>query len=303
MKQLVTREPWWAQPPKPGQSDKDCTWGYLERFDDGSFSFDQANRPSDEEIQNRKGCRVPPHSTSPSTGILQGKETSMSANSIQEWQGVLQDIAEQKRHRLTGSEYKEVIAAIEAQPKDIESLHIARQLVAKLAQHQGHESEAPFRDESLNRVFNVEKMPAAPAEGDERLRERVIAGTTIFKSREFDHTSEPSKLNDRGEPGRLVHGKRLDVFHNTEGPGDKFEVFQVRTSTHIPYSTGIPGKPVDGERKPHGVFHSFEEAGKSIDKTVGVVRHSEMIRQRQAEHGIHWKEAPPAPKPRAPRPA
>jgi hypothetical protein len=36
--------------------------------------------------------------------------------------------AEQKRHRLTGSEYKEVIAAIEAQPKDIESQHIARQL-------------------------------------------------------------------------------------------------------------------------------------------------------------------------------
>lgn len=70
---------------------------------------------------------------------LQGKETSMSASSIQEWQGVLQDIAEQKRHRLTGSEYKEVIAAIEAQPKDIESQHIARQLVAKLAQHQGHD--------------------------------------------------------------------------------------------------------------------------------------------------------------------
>lgn len=40
MKHLVTREPWWAQPPKPGQSDKDCTWGYLERYDDGSFSFD-----------------------------------------------------------------------------------------------------------------------------------------------------------------------------------------------------------------------------------------------------------------------
>lgn len=59
MKQLVTREPWWAQPPKPGQSDKDCTWGYLERYDDGSFSFDQANRPSDEEIQTERDaeCR------------------------------------------------------------------------------------------------------------------------------------------------------------------------------------------------------------------------------------------------------
>jgi hypothetical protein len=66
----------------------------------------------------------------------------------------------------------------------------------------------------------------------------------------------------------VVHGKRLDVFHNTKG-GPATSSKQVRTSTHIPYSTGIPGKPVDGERKPHGVFHSFEEAGKSIDKTVG----------------------------------
>lgn len=150
----------------------------------------------------------------------------MSANSIQEWQGVLQDIAEQKRHRLTGSEYKEVIAAIEAQPKDIESLHIARQLVAKLAQHQGHESEAPFRDQSLNRVFNVEKMPAAPAEGDERLRERVIAGTTIFKSREFDHTSEPSKLNDRGSLADLFTGNALTYFTTPKAPAINSKSFR-----------------------------------------------------------------------------
>jgi hypothetical protein len=91
-------------------------------------------------------------------------------------------------------------------------------------------------------------------------------------------------------------------MHNTDGPGDRFDVFQVKTSTHIPYSTGIPGKPVDGERTTHGQFHSLAEAGASIDQTVGVKRHSQLIRERQAEYGIHWKEAPPA-IPKAPRPA
>jgi hypothetical protein len=226
----------------------------------------------------------------------------MSAFNVQEWQTVLKDIADQKRHRLTGSEYKELVGLIDAQPKDVDSLVQTRKLVAQLAQHQGPDAPAPFRDPGHNRAFQVESLPAAPAEGDERLRERVISGSRIFASREYNHTSEAAQLNERGEMGRLVHGHRLDVMHNTEGPGDRFDVFQVKTSTHIPYSTGIPGNPVDGERKAHGQFNSFAEAGASIDETVGVKRHSQLIRERQAEHGIHFKEAPPA-VPKAPRPA
>ena len=61
MKQLVNREPWWELPPKPGQSENDCSWGYLEQYDDGSFSFDNTQRPSDDEIRNRKGCRSNPN--------------------------------------------------------------------------------------------------------------------------------------------------------------------------------------------------------------------------------------------------
>lgn len=226
----------------------------------------------------------------------------MSAMSIQDWQLALKDIAEQKRHRLTGSEYRDLVTLIDEQPKSQAHLLETRKLVAQLAQHQGPEAPAPFRDQGHNRAFEVEAQPAAPAEGDERLRERVIAGSRVFASREYGHTSEAAQLNARGEMGRLVHGNRLDVMHDCSGVTDKFEVYQVKTATHIPYSTGIADKPVDGERKLHGKFDSLAEAGKSIDATVGVMRYSEMIRQRQAEHGIHAKVIPPVTPGKTPRP-
>ena len=52
---LLSREPWWAQPPRPGQSEQELQWGYLEHYADGSFRFDPT-RPTDEEIRNRKSC-------------------------------------------------------------------------------------------------------------------------------------------------------------------------------------------------------------------------------------------------------
>lgn len=54
---LVSREPWWASPPKPGQDELTCDWGWLESWSDGSWRFDPT-RPTDEEIRNRKGCRL-----------------------------------------------------------------------------------------------------------------------------------------------------------------------------------------------------------------------------------------------------
>lgn len=53
---LVSREPWWAVPPMPGQSVMELEWGYLEVYSDGSFHFD-GERPTDEEISGREGCR------------------------------------------------------------------------------------------------------------------------------------------------------------------------------------------------------------------------------------------------------
>lgn len=55
--ELVSREPWWAEPPRAGQDEAELTWGYLEIYRDGTFRFDPS-RPSDEEIRNRPGCRV-----------------------------------------------------------------------------------------------------------------------------------------------------------------------------------------------------------------------------------------------------
>ncbi len=52
---LISREPWWAIPPRAGQSEQDLQWGYLEIYADGTFRFDPT-RPSDEEIRNRRGC-------------------------------------------------------------------------------------------------------------------------------------------------------------------------------------------------------------------------------------------------------
>jgi hypothetical protein len=225
----------------------------------------------------------------------------MSELNVVDWQAVLKDIAEQKRHRLTGSEYKQLITLIDAQPKNMNSLLETRKLIAQLAQHQGPDAPSPFLDPGHNRAFRVESLPAAPEPGDERLRERIISGSRIFASREYGHTSEAAQLNERGEMGRQVHGFRLDVMHNTDGPGDRFDVYKIKTSTHIPYSTGMPGVPADGERKLHGQFTSFAEAGASIDAEVGVVRHSQLIRERQAETGIHFKEPPPS-IPKASRP-
>jgi len=56
---LISREPWWLVPPKPGQQEQDLHWGYLEIYADGRTVFvDQ--RPSDRELAERKSCRTFP---------------------------------------------------------------------------------------------------------------------------------------------------------------------------------------------------------------------------------------------------
>ncbi|EIK97107.1 hypothetical protein PMM47T1_08196 [Pseudomonas sp. M47T1] len=54
---LISREPWWARPPAPGQDEATCDWGWLEIYSDRTLRFDPT-RPTDDEIRNRKGCRV-----------------------------------------------------------------------------------------------------------------------------------------------------------------------------------------------------------------------------------------------------
>jgi len=58
-KTLISREPWWASPPKPGQDEMTCAWGWLEFYSDNSFNFDNSSRPTDEQIKERKGCHTP----------------------------------------------------------------------------------------------------------------------------------------------------------------------------------------------------------------------------------------------------
>jgi hypothetical protein len=57
MAALISREPWWAKPPAPGQDELSLEWGYLEVYENLEFRFVPI-RPSDEEIRQRKGCRT-----------------------------------------------------------------------------------------------------------------------------------------------------------------------------------------------------------------------------------------------------
>ena len=57
-KKPISREPWWAVPPEPGQDEMTLEWGYLEFYADGSFQFVN-ERPTDDEIHHRRGCRLP----------------------------------------------------------------------------------------------------------------------------------------------------------------------------------------------------------------------------------------------------
>lgn len=94
--------------------------------------------------------------------------------SLGQCQELLQDIREKRRHRLTGSEYKAIIQAVDNHRVDREVMQLARRVAAQLAQHEGPGSKPPFEDPTMNRVFMVESQPATPAENDPRMQEHVI---------------------------------------------------------------------------------------------------------------------------------
>ena len=54
----IHREPWWENPPTPGETEADVTWGYLVTYDNGEVRF-LNETPTPEEIINRKGCPWP----------------------------------------------------------------------------------------------------------------------------------------------------------------------------------------------------------------------------------------------------
>ncbi|WP_338338388.1 hypothetical protein ACSAMZ_21000 (plasmid) [Xanthomonas citri pv. bilvae] len=116
--------------------------------------------------------------------------------SLEQCQELLQDIREKRRHRLTGSEYKAIIQAVDNHRVDREASQLARQVAAQLAQHEGPESKPPFEDPTMNRVFLVECQPTTPPEDDPRMQEHVV-GRTVFRSREYDHVARANAPNDQ----------------------------------------------------------------------------------------------------------
>ena len=57
MRQLVSKEPWWSRPPKPGETEQHLEWGYLLFYDDRSCEFVK-EQPSDEELEVRSSCFI-----------------------------------------------------------------------------------------------------------------------------------------------------------------------------------------------------------------------------------------------------
>lgn len=63
MRQIISKEPWWAAPPQAGQAESELEWGWLVHYSEGEPRFEFIReRPSDREIQQRKSCRITPAS-------------------------------------------------------------------------------------------------------------------------------------------------------------------------------------------------------------------------------------------------
>jgi hypothetical protein len=61
MREIISKEPWWAVPPKPGQDESELEWGWLVHYNEGEPRFEFVKqRPTDSEIRNRKSCRITP---------------------------------------------------------------------------------------------------------------------------------------------------------------------------------------------------------------------------------------------------
>jgi len=61
MREILSKEPWWARPPQPGQAESQLEWGWLVIYSDGEARFEFVHeRPTDEQIRQRKGCRIAP---------------------------------------------------------------------------------------------------------------------------------------------------------------------------------------------------------------------------------------------------
>jgi hypothetical protein len=53
---LISREVWWFEPPRPGQTEADLRWGFLEIYSDRSTKWVD-ERPTDAQMKARKSCR------------------------------------------------------------------------------------------------------------------------------------------------------------------------------------------------------------------------------------------------------
>lgn len=61
---LISREVWWFEPPRPGQTEADLRWGFLEIYSDWTMRFVD-ERPTDQQMAERKSCRNFPEADDP----------------------------------------------------------------------------------------------------------------------------------------------------------------------------------------------------------------------------------------------
>ncbi len=94
--------------------------------------------------------------------------------SLEDWQQVLQDIKEKRRHRLTGSEYKSIIEAVNNHHNIKNSQQLAKDIAVLLARHEGPGAKPPFNDPAMNRVFQSACQPVALPENAQRMQDSAV---------------------------------------------------------------------------------------------------------------------------------
>lgn len=95
--------------------------------------------------------------------------------SLEDWQQVLQDIKEKRRHRLTGGEYKALIEAVNSYPHIQNARQLAKDVAVLLARHEGSGAKPPFKDPAMNRVFQSACQPVTSPQHAQHMQDPAVS--------------------------------------------------------------------------------------------------------------------------------
>ena len=104
---------------------------------------------------------------------------STQALSLEQCQDILQDIRDHRRRRLTGSEFRAIVEAVDAGRGDRAAGQLVRQVVKLLARHEGACTKPPFGDPDLNRTFDAARRPSSSISGVHAPRQPIATRAAV----------------------------------------------------------------------------------------------------------------------------